>query len=170
MLFLSDARYKKQSASIPAEDSGKQVLCVSFRGYLRPCDFANPAFGPLCISTEDCRCGQAWLHTRTYRCSRWENDWRLKKIVEKEGDQRIETYAMVNDQSGSILPLIFFFPWLRWADEMSKKWFRGRSSDSKLDNYDVFTVRYDDDCLLNIRRFLDGSNSIYIPPRHFGSY
>lgn len=72
-------RRKKQSASIPAEDSGKQVLCVSFRGYLRPCDFANPAFGLLCISTEDCRCGQARLHVHTYRCSRRENDWRLKK-------------------------------------------------------------------------------------------
>lgn len=75
---------KKQSASIPAEDSSKQVLCVSFRGYLRPCDFANPAFGPLCISTEDCRCGQARLHARTYRCSRRENDWRLKKRVGKK--------------------------------------------------------------------------------------
>lgn len=87
-------RRKRQSASIPAEDSDKQVLCVSFRGYLRPCDFANPAFGLLCISTEDCRCGQARLHAHTYRCSRRENDWRLKKKSwKKERGQRIETNA-----------------------------------------------------------------------------
>jgi len=102
LLFPSDTPQKTKCID-PSGDSGKQVLRVSFRGYLRPCDFANPAFGPLCISTEDCRCGQTRLHAHTYRCSRRENDWRLKKReLEKESSSVNRDGRTVNDQSAPV--------------------------------------------------------------------
>lgn len=117
------ARRAKQSASIPAEDFGKQVFCVSFRGYLRTCDFANPAFAPLYISTEDCRCGQAGvrLRARTYRCSRRENDWRLKKRVgEKKRGQlfEVDSRRTINQSSYTI----YFFLSLLGIRPTRGKW------------------------------------------------
>lgn len=106
----------KQSASILAEDFGKQVFCVSFRGYLRPCDFANPAFCPavyfnwgLPLRANE----QTRLRVRTYWCSRRENDWRLKKKSwKKSGVSDFRDGRMARTINQLVHHLFFFSPFL----------------------------------------------------------
>lgn len=127
-LFSNGTWCIKQNISILTKNFGKQVFCVSFRGYLRPCDFANPAFYPAVYFNWGLPLranGQTRLPARTYWCSRRENDWRLKKRTEKRAESAIfETHAW---QGWSInLYTIYFFLCLlgiRWAIWLTKRWF-----------------------------------------------